>query len=205
MSQALAQAVAERFSSAGGPVLVERHLSGHIHDTWFASTRYGNFVLQRLNDAVFSDCILVMDNLQRVVHHLELRVKKSRLSQPERRVLRPLRAEGGLLLVYDDDGRPWRAFRKVDRASTRDEAYQIGRGFGRFLADVQDLPGRRLPEPIPGFKDFELRRQDFELVIEADPYERVANCRPEIDAIRGHRKLIKELAVAWNAGQLPDR
>ncbi|MCA1690643.1 MAG: aminoglycoside phosphotransferase family protein [Actinobacteria bacterium] len=209
MDQAAVAAVADRFCA--GPVGgVERQPGGHIHQTWVVTTRYGNFVLQRLNDQVFPNCAQVMENLVRVVVHLERRITKTRLPEPERRVLRPIRSGGGSVLVYDDHG-PWRAFRHVDRVRSHDvvtcpeAAFQVGRGLGRFFDDVQDLPGARLREPIPGFKDFARRRHDFELVVEADPAERAKGCKREIDGVRRYHPLVDDLVGAKAAGRLRER
>jgi Ser/Thr protein kinase RdoA (MazF antagonist) len=211
MGQRTVEAVAARFCAGSDGAGFERHPGGHIHDTWMVSSRYGDVVLQRLNDSIFTDCMRLVDNVERVIHHLRTRIRKAKLPESERRVLTPVRADGGLLLVYDDEGHPWRAFRRVERAAsvdapaTPDQAFQIGRGLGRFFAEIQDLPGGRLPEPIPGFKDFERRRLDFDLVVEADPCGRAATCAPEISAVRNHRRILEELAAVKASGRLRRR
>ena len=210
MKRSAVETVARQFC-AGDEVIVERHEGGHIHDTWFVTGRYDDFVLQRLNDRVFGDCVRMMDNLVRVVTHLRKRASKRRLPDADRRVLSPMRAPGGGVLFYDEEGGAWRAFRRVDRAvthevaTTPDLAFQLGRALGRFFEDVQDLPGSTLPEPIPGFKDFVRRQHDFELVVEADPYDRAANVKAEIAALRRHHQLVDYLVRAQRRGLLPKR
>lgn len=201
--------VAREFS-AGDEVTIERHIRGHIHETWFVTTRYDDFVLQRLNDRVFVDCVRMMDNVLRVVRHLQTRVRRRRLPDAHRRVLSPVRARGGGVLVFDDEGKPWRAFERVDRTfsldvlSSPDLAFQVGRAFGSFFDDLQDLPGS-LPEAIPGFKDFGRRRKDFELVVDADPYGRAGTSADEIEAVRQHHHLVDELTEAQKRGLLRRR
>src|SRR5207253_3459228 len=122
-----------------------------------------------------------------------------------------LRALDGAVLVYDAEGRPWRAFERIPHASshrvvrTPEQAWQVGKALGRFLAAVQDLPGRPPEEPIPGFKDFERRRADFEMMVEADIVGRVATCADEIEAVRRHHGLVERLSAARAAGDLPTR
>ena len=209
VTRAGVEKVARQFS-AGEEVTIERHSRGHIHDTWFVTTRYDDFVLQRLNDRVFDDCVRMMDNVVRVIGHLQKRVRRRRLPDAERRVLTPVRAQGGGALVFDDEGGPWRAFHRVDRAishdvvSSPDAAFQVGRAFGRFFDDLQDLPGP-LPESIPGFKDFARRKRDFEFVVDADPYDRVRTSQEEIEAVRRHHRLGDELAQARKRGLLRQR
>ena len=200
VTRAVIEKVAAEFA-AGGEVTIERHARGHIHDTWFVTTRYDDLVLQRLNDRVFGDCILMMDNVVRVVGHLRNRARRRRLPDPERRVLSTVRARGGKALVFDQEGKPWRAFHRVERAAshnvvtTPEMAFQIGRTFGMFLEDVQDLPGP-LREPIPGFKDFVRRRKDFEFVVDADAFDRVRTSQAEIEGVRRHHSLVDRLVEA---------
>jgi aminoglycoside phosphotransferase (APT) family kinase protein len=199
------RAVADRFC-AGGDVAVEHLPGGHIHDTWLVIGRYDEIVLQRLNEEVFADCVQMMDNVVRVVTHLQKRVRKARLPDAERRVLSPVRAQGGGVLVYDDHGNAWRAFHRIERAvscpvvTRPDVAFQIGRALGRFFHDIQDLSGCPLPEVIPGFKDFVRRRHDFELVVDTDPFDRARDAQAEIEAVRRHHGLVDYLSRAQKRG-----
>jgi aminoglycoside phosphotransferase (APT) family kinase protein len=201
VDQQAAEVIARRFHGPG-PLRIEGHAGGHVHDTWFVSADGAGSVLQRLNDRVFGDCVQMMDNVLRVLHHV-----RRRLGWPLS--VRP--AVDGAVLVYDAAGTPWRAFERVAGASshhlvrTPDAAGEVGRALGRFLAAVQDLPGRPLREPIPGFKDFERRREDFELIVEVDPVGRVESCTAEIEAVRRHHALVDRLTAAERSGQLPTR
>jgi Ser/Thr protein kinase RdoA (MazF antagonist) len=201
-----AEAVARRFCGAASVEHIEPHPGGHIHDTWFVAPGPGapadGLVLQRLNDRVFPNCALMMDNVLRVTTHLHRR------RQPTVRVVR---SGDGEALVHDGDGRAWRAFERipaavshlvVDRPST---ALQIGRALGRFVAQVQDLPGPPLVEPIPGFKDFGRRREDFEFSVEHDPFDRAWSCRWEIEDVRAYHHLGHRLEAALESGELPTR
>jgi aminoglycoside phosphotransferase (APT) family kinase protein len=193
------EVIAQRFHGPGR-VRVERHQRGHVHDTWFVSTAVASSVLQRLNDRVFGDCVLMMENVVRVADHLRGRLGWA---------LSVLSAADGAVLVYDAEGTPWRAFGRVVGASshhvvaTPEAAREVGRGLGRFLACVQDLPGPPLREPIPGFKDFERRREDFELLVESDPVGRADTGTAEIEAVRRHHGLVDRMTAAQHAGHLP--
>ncbi len=213
MEQATAVAVARRFCGPEPGLRVERHTRGHIHDTWFVARADGTdgLVLQRLNNRIFADPVQVMDNVLRVTNHLRHQLLLVDSPDPDRRVLTVVRTRDGDVLVYDDDGRPWRAYKRVPRArshdavATSDAAAQVGHALGRFFAAMQHLPGPRLPETIPGFKDFARRREDFELVVEVDAYDRVSTCRAEIEAVRSRHRLVDELRDGIARGHLPER
>ena len=205
------EAMARRFSADGSVQRVERLAGGHIHETWMVATAATSFVLQRLNTLVFSDPVQMMDNVQRVTAHLQRRVRRSGLADPERRVAEILPSGEGASLVYDDEVRPWRAFRRVPKAvshavvTSGPTAAEVGKAFGRFFAFVQDLPGPPLEETILGFKDFSRRRADFEFLVDLDPFGRAGSCRREIEDVRHHHRLIKTLDAAVDSGRLPRR
>lgn len=203
MDDDVAVGVAGRFG-AGGPVTqVVRHGGGHIHDTWFVSAERRDLVLQRLNDRVFPDCVQMMGNVLRVSSHVG---RKDRIGTPN-----VLHTRDGAILAYDRDGHPWRAFERRPHATSRplpatpEEAQEVGRALGRFFADVQDLPGPPLEEPIPGFKDFRRRKADFEFLVDLDPFRRAGSCRAEIEAVRHYHRLVKRLVEAEDRGLLPLR
>lgn len=197
------EAMARRFCSDGPVQHVEPLPGGHIHETFLVRAGSTEFVLQRVNTMVFQDPLQMMDNVLRVTAHL---VRKG-----PGRAAEVLPSVDGGPLVYDDDVRPWRAFRRVPGAvshtvvTSAEAATQVGRAFGRFFAAVQDLPGPPLQEPIPGFKDFSRRRADFEFLIDLDPFGRVASCRREIEDVRHHKPLIKTLTAALDTGRVPVR
>lgn len=189
----MASAMARRFVSSPAAGGLEPHPGGHIHETWIGST----IVLQRLNDRIFPDPLVMMGTVMRVAAHFGL---------PE-----VLTTHDGALLAYDEDCRPWRAFARVPGASSHDvvesaaAAGEVGRAFGRFFAAVQRLRGGRLLEAIPGFKDFRRRKEDFEFVVGLDPYDRAGGCRSEIEGVRHHHKLLRSLDTALDAGYLLER
>jgi Ser/Thr protein kinase RdoA (MazF antagonist) len=204
VDQRTVEGVAGRFHGPG-PVRAEHFERGNVHDTWFVSAGdgpSGHSVLQRLNDHVFGDCVLMVDNVLRVAAHVERRLGRS---LPVRRAL------DGAVLVYDAEGRPWRAFERVPHASSHrvadspEQAREVGRALGRFLAAIQDLPGPQLKEPIPGFKDFERRRDDFELMVDVDVAGRASTCFLETDGVRRYHRLVDRFIAALDRGDLPTR
>ncbi|HEX6597149.1 MAG TPA: aminoglycoside phosphotransferase family protein [Acidimicrobiales bacterium] len=204
------EAVARRFGTEGPPQRVVPHPGGHIHETWMVTAGSSEFVLQRINTMVFQDPILMMENVMRVTSHLSQWARR-RGVDPKRCPAQVLAARDGGLLVYDDEVRPWRAFRRVPRAvshtvvTSAAAAWEVGRAFGRFFADVQDLPGPPLEEPIAGFKDFSRRKADFEFLIDLDPFGRADSCRRDIENVRHYHRLIKALDAALDSGRLPQR
>lgn len=205
------EVIARRFCPDGSAPRVVPHPGGHIHDTWMVSAGRTEIVLQRLNTMVFQDPVLMMENVLRVTAHLARWARRTPTVDAERCPAQILAATDGGALVYDEEVRPWRAFRRVPRTvshavvTSAAAATAVGRAFGQFFAAVQDLPGPPLEEAIPGFKDFHRRKADFEFLIDLDPFGRAGSCRREIEDVRHYHRLIKTLDAAVDRGRLPLR
>jgi aminoglycoside phosphotransferase (APT) family kinase protein len=101
---------------------------------------------------------------------------------------------------------PWiEGTRPIERAATEAEARATARAFGRFLAQLLDLPGPPLHETIAAFHDTPARLAAFERAVAADRVGRAASCRAEIDALLERRAVASALAVPAARGEIPVR
>jgi Ser/Thr protein kinase RdoA (MazF antagonist) len=158
-----------------GPVAAARPFgAGHINETFLVETAVGEYVLQRLNTAVFPDPQAVTANILAVHRHLR------GLLMPE-----PVAASGGQWLVWDASG-PWRAWRRAPGvplagADVSPAAlHAAGALLGRFHALLADLDPAGVTETLPGFHDPARRLDALRAVIAADPCGRVATVPDEI-------------------------
>ena len=116
-------------------------------------------VLQRVNQTVFKDVNLLMDNVARVSAHLC--AKRPRWA-PE---LVPTAAGGS----FSRDGNEvWRLWTwlpgagALARVETDRQAQVAGRGFGRTYRWLQDLAGPKLEDSIPGFLQLDHYLAEFD-------------------------------------------
>jgi len=177
---------------------------GHIHDTFVASCesagRVRRYVLQCLNTHVFRDAEAVMENLLRVTEHQRRGLLRAGVADPERRVLRVLRARDGRPWHVDEEGRFWRGFPFLERTVSHErpahagQALEAARAFGRFAASLADLPPPRLRTTIAGFHDLAARSAAFEAAAAQDPRGRARGLGREIEAAREVGERIAELA-----------
>jgi len=142
--------------------------SGHINDTLLATGADGRrHVLQRINERVFVDPELVMDNLVRIQNHLE--GQGVNLTPPL------IKTRAGTSSWCDPEGGWWRLWRYVaDSRSfnrTRDPAlcHAAALTFGRFQAALSDLPGPLLTPTIPGFLELAGYLDQLDAVLAASP------------------------------------
>jgi len=127
---------------------------GNINDTYVVHTEEHSFVLQKINDQVFPDPLILIDNLQHLSLHLSTLAPTTK-QRWEDAILLP--ALDGALFVYDDKGAVWRALTYIDsstcltRAETVEQATQTGWALGHFHKRLAGLDPRKMQVPLPGF------------------------------------------------------
>jgi hypothetical protein len=182
--------------------------NGHIHHTWLLTLDTADrYVFQNINTDVFQNLDAMMDNMNRVTAHINSRRHGSRRWQS----LRPQTDMTGAPLHKTEDDDRWRCCAFVekttchDRADSEDVAYQAGRGFGMFQADLADLSGERLHDTLPRFHDTPWRFACLDKAIANDAFGRCANARTEVDFARSNQTLASTLMDLHAQGDIPER
>jgi len=202
-------AVASQFQLGGEFLSATPYGSGHINDTWCVVCRRAGTqvraILQRINRNIFTNPAALMDNVERVTRHLA----EQAAGEPDagRRALTLIPAHHGRFWHVDAEGRPWRAYRFVEGASSfdaiesTDQAFQAARAFGRFQRQLASLPAPRLNEILPDFHHTPNRFAAFEHALAADTAGRAHLAQPEIEFALARRSLTRVLLDAT----LPER
>ena len=159
--------------------------NGLINDTYKVATKGDgdDYVLQRINNAVFTDVDLLQSNIEAVTRHIREKLEACGEKDIKRRVLRfiPLKSEGEKLDVlisenpktyYFDGQKYWRVSVFIPDAytyETVDPHYSemAGEAFGNFEAMLTDLPDK-LGETIPDFHNMELRLRQLVQAVQED-------------------------------------
>jgi aminoglycoside phosphotransferase (APT) family kinase protein len=214
-SEARLREVAEAFEIPGRWIGSRPYGSGWINETLLVDFerdgRRTRWIQQRINTSVFRDPAAVMDNVARVTLHQQRALVRRGAVDAARRALRLVPARAGSAHFVDADGSWWRTFHFIEGASSRDaiaapaEAGAAAEAFGRFLADLADLPEPRLAETIPGFHDARARFEQLRAAAVADTHGRRSGCEREIDLVLEHEPLVARLEELIAAGALPDR
>lgn len=202
--------VLDGFGFDASVVAIEPLGNGLINDSWrvVLPGTDSQYVLQRINRAVFSDPLRVMENIVRVGRHLAARYQ--RYSDPLRRCLLPREAVGGERWWIDPQGDCWRMFDfiagsvSVQRIDSEHTAFQTGLGFGRFVADLDDLPGPPLHQTIAGFHDTCGRLQALEMACANAP-ALASGVAAEAERIQALIWLPQRLAELNAAQPIPQR
>jgi phosphotransferase family enzyme len=214
-SQARFREVAAAFEIPGRWLGSRPYGSGWINQTLLVEFEHGGrrtrWIQQRINTNVFREPARVMENVARVTAHQHRALAARGVRDAERRALRLVPARGGGAFFVDAEGAWWRTFHFIEGASSRDavgavaEAEQAAGAFGRFLADLADLPAPRLAETIPGFHDARARLDQLARATATDAHGRATGCRREIEELLRREPLVAKLESLLAAGALPER
>ncbi len=206
--------IARQFQIDGDLLEAAPFGSGHINDTYLAHYRApagaARFIHQRINHKVFTQPQLLMENIQRVSQHLRAQILDGG-GDPLRQTLTLVPAVDGRMYFIDGAGNTWRTYLYVDGSRTFDRAphlravYQAAHAFGSFQRQLSALPGERLHETIPNFHHTRLRFGAFVEALHADPANRAAGVRREINFLLKREADAAVVVDLLAQGRLPER
>lgn len=205
----LMEEILAKFKIEGTPVEVKPLGSGLINDTYLVRTDGDapDYVLQRINNAIFTDVELLQHNIEAVTRHL--RSKLAGCDDVDRRVLRFIATDDGKTYCRDAAGNYWRLSVFIPRATTHQtvdagHSYHAGRAFGNFEAELVDIPDT-LGETIPYFHNMELRISQLRDAVKRDAAGRLAEVQPIVDAIEARAEEMCLAEQLHREGRLPKR
>ena len=175
------KSIIELFAIEGEVLEIHPLGNGLINDTYKVVTEGDapDYVLQRINNAIFTDVEMLQSNIQAVTAHIRRKLAAAGEDDIDRKVLRfiPLKTdERGTYCCVD--GKWWRVsvfIRDAYTYETVDPKYSefAGEAFGSFEAMLADIPDE-LGETIPDFHNMELRLRQLKEAVSADAARRLA-------------------------------
>ena len=195
--------IVSQFAVQGRVLDVKPLGSGLINDTFRVYTDGPeDYVLQRINHAIFQDVELLQHNIDCATAHIR---KKGGITL----TFLPCKATGK---TYWTDGETfWRVSVFIRDSYTYDTvnpeySYCAGKAFGAFEAMLSDIPDT-LGETIPDFHNMELRARQLRDAVKADVVGRMKE--PEVQAIlKDLQQYEEEMCKAerlYREGKLPKR
>ncbi len=185
--------------------------NGLINDTFRVTTQgtAPDYVLQRINNNIFTDVDLLQHNIEAVTAHIRRKLEEAHTTDIDRKVLRFIPTGEGKTYYLDPEGRYWRVSVFIPDAVTHEQvdttsSRNAGKAFGDFERMLVDIP-EKLGETIPDFHNMELRARQLEEAIAQDKAGRV---RGVADIIADLQRDMHEMCKAerlHREGLLPKR
>ena len=173
------ESIAKRFAIEGEVKEIKPLGNGLINDTYKINTDGPKaYVLQRINNAIFTDVELLQNNIVAVTRHIRRKLEAAGESDIDRKVLTFVPLRGSDCTWYEEEGKYWRVSVFIPDAftyETVDPKYSrfAGEAFGRFEAMLADLK-EPLGETIPDFHNMELRARQLHEAMSLDKAGRLS-------------------------------
>ncbi|TAH19648.1 MAG: aminoglycoside phosphotransferase family protein [Cytophagales bacterium] len=208
-------AISQHFALQGNILSIVPFGAGHINDTFLVTTSLQKYIIQRINHEVFKKPAEVMANIATVCRHQKQHLAALNQSS-DRQILEVIAAKQSeetaeKLFIQDDRHNFWRAYLFVpdtvtfDVVSNADQAFQAGKGFGKFQRLLADLSPSLLHDTIPNFHNLSWRYEQLENAIQNSLEDTLKAAKAEIDFALQHKNIATELANYLQDGSLPQR
>lgn len=186
--------------------------AGLINDTYkviTASDATPDYVLQRINHAIFQDVELMQTNIKRVTDQIRTKLKERGESDLDRKTLTIIPANDDKLYYFDGNSY-WRMTLLISDAQSFEQvtpefAYYTGKAFGDFQNMLVDLPGEPLGATIPNFHNMEFRLEQFHEAIANNAAGRLEKAQPVIDELLNRADEMCKAERMNREGILPKR
>ncbi|MCR5014373.1 MAG: aminoglycoside phosphotransferase family protein [Bacteroidales bacterium] len=187
--------------------------NGLINDTYKVMVKgcdRPKYVLQHINDKVFTDVEMLQRNIELVTDHIRKKYEAANMPDIDRRVLHFLRADTGKTFVKEGE-EYWRLMDFISDSVTQEavtpkSAFDAGRSFGDFESLLADLKAP-IGEIIPNFHNIEFRLKQLDEAVAADHAGRMKD--PEVqDYVKKIREKAEEMSLGerlFREGKLPKR
>jgi Ser/Thr protein kinase RdoA (MazF antagonist) len=162
--------------------------NGLIHRTWKLVTKGNEFILQRINDSIFSRPEDIAWNIELIADHLAAH-------HPDYFFVSPIRTIEGNQMLHLQEGY-FRMFPFVKNShsynivSSAEQAYEAARQFGKFTVVLKDLDPSQLKITIPGFHDLVLRYNQFLIALQNANAERKNNANALAEKLKSYAGIV---------------
>lgn len=210
MEQKELQHIVSQFQIEGNVVEVKPLGNGLINTTYKVVTEgeAPDYVLQHVNNAIFPDVDMLMDNIVAVTAHIRKKLETQKVDDIDRKVLHFIPCNDGKY-YYVHDEKYWRVMVYIsDTVSktgvTPESSYIVGETFGDFQAMLADIPVQ-LGETIKDFHNIEFRLQQLDEAIADNKMGRYEETKDIVDEIKKRAEKMTLGERLHREGKLPKR
>lgn len=204
--------LAEAFGISSELVEAIPYGCGHINETVLAKYKSAHsserFIHQRINQKVFKQPHLVMQNIARVTQHLRQYYRDQGYADFARRSLNLVPTRQGDFFWRSPKGQVWRTYEFVEDTKSYQTvseprlAHSVGAAFGEFLRIMAQLQAAPLHATIDRFHDTRNRFENLLAALKSDVLKRSDCARPEIDFALARESIVDRLLDLQRSGQI---
>ena len=183
------QSIVSHFNTKGTVNEIQPLGSGLINDTYKVTTLEADapdYVLQRVNHAIFQNVEMLQANIEAVTRHIRKKLVEQGADDIDRKVLSFIPNA--------------KTYETVDA----EYSYYAGVAFGNFQAMLADIPDE-LGETIPDFHNMEFRLKQLRDAVAADAVGRVKEVQYYLDEIEKRAEEMCKGERLHHEGKLPKR
>lgn len=166
------------------------------------------YVLQRINNAIFQDVDMLQDNIEKVTNHIRKKLIAKNETDVDRKVLNFIKTKEDKNYYYDGE-KYWRLMTFIAdsytyQSVTPEYSYTAGLAFGEFQSMLSDID-ETLGETIPNFHNIELRLAQLREAVEKDAVGRAKEVVYYINEIEKRAETMCLAEHLYREGKLPKR
>ncbi len=204
--------IVSHFAIQGGISEITPLGSGLINDTFkVKNSEPGkpDYVLQRINHAIFQNVDMLQNNIAAVTAHIRKKLEEKGEDDIERKVLNFIPNKEDGKYYYFDGESYWRIMVFIPDAITYEivnpeYSYYAGRAFGNFQSMLADIP-EELGETIPDFHNMEFRLSQLREAVANNAANRLSEVQWYVDEIEKRATEMCKAERLHREGKLPKR
>ena len=205
------QNIVSHFLTKGTIAEIKPLGAGLINDSYRVTTLENDlpdYVLQRINHAIFQDVEMLQNNISLVTSHIRRKLQERNEADIDRKVLTFIPSGEGKYYYFDGENY-WRMMIFIPHAQTYEavnpeSSYYAGLAFGDFQAMLADIPVQ-LGETIPDFHNMEFRLRQLRDAVKANPAGRLSEVQSYVDEIEKCSVEMCQAERLYREGKLPKR
>ncbi len=203
------RSVLKEYFNVDNIVDVQTYGNGHINATYLVIFPTCRYILQKINDIVFSSPFAVMHNIELVTNYMRKNVIYEGKDPRICLLTIVLNKHGQNLTIVDDEF--WRCTRFIEECVTYDQTdkpeifEEAGRAVGEFQKNLDNFRTRLIVDTIKHFHDTPYRYQIFLDIIKIDRVDRVKDCLKEIEFVKNRSDKLDIITNLLKEGIIPRR
>lgn len=172
-------------------VTIETFGNGLINNTWKITTASNEFILQKINTAIFKTPDAIDSNISHIGSYLKNHFPNYLFVAPI------ISTEGKTLLQVENDGY-YRIFPFVKNSITKnvletpEQAYEAAKQFGMFTKLLGGFDINKLQVTLPNFHNLSLRYTQFLVALENGNQLRIKEAAASIELLKSFSSIVKK-------------